>query len=326
MVNLALSGRKEGAWPRARVSNIVGDGSSGKTLLALELIFWFLKMIYSINSKIFGKVKKAKVVYNNGEGVMDFPLSRMYGPNFEKMVDWKRSPTIESAGRDYLDEARKLKKGECLLYIIDSWDSFRSIHDAKIQKEKDEDVIKGYNLKKQQFAWKFFADACDLIDKNAVDATLIIISQTKSKIGVTFGKKQYRSGGDALNFYTHLVPWVRRVKKLVKTRMNEAKVFGFLSEINVDRSKVGLAFRTAEFRIINNHGIDDIGSMGMYLLKHKKKKWKGIKIEELNMHNFTKEVIRRGLKEDLQARCEKIWMQVEEQFEREADVLEEKSL
>ncbi|HUV71873.1 MAG TPA: hypothetical protein VMW25_02600, partial [Clostridia bacterium] len=35
-LNLALSNRgKDGGWARGRIDNVVGDGSSGKTLVAL---------------------------------------------------------------------------------------------------------------------------------------------------------------------------------------------------------------------------------------------------------------------------------------------------
>lgn len=326
MLNLALTGLAKFGWPRARVSNIVGDGSSGKTLLALEIIFWFLKLIYSMKSKIFGKVKKAKVVYNNGEGVMDFPLKRMYGEKFEKMITWRRSKTIESAGRDFLEEADKLKKGESLLYIIDSWDSFRSIHDNKIRETKDEDIAKSMKLKKQQFAWQFFADVCEVIESNRVDATLIIISQTKSRIGVSFGKKQYRSGGDALNFYTHLVPWIRVIKKLSKQRLGEYRVYGTLCGVNVERSKVGPAFNTQEFVIIRNHGLSDIMAMANYLRKHKINKWKGLDTGEANWLKFAAEVKKRGLEDKLSRKVERIWNRVEEAFDGEIDELGTKEL
>ena len=325
MINLALTGNRKWGWPRARVVNIVGDGSSGKTLLALEAGFWFLKQVKTIKSKIFPKVNNARVVYNNGEGVMDFPLEKMYGADFEKSVIWKRSKTIEACGRDYLEECSKLEKGDALLYIIDSWDSFKSIHDSKIRNEKDEDIIKGYNLKKQQFAWHFFAEACELLEDNKTDATLIVISQTKQKIGVTFvGKKKYRTGGDALNFYTHLVPWIREIKKLTKTKLKETRPYGVHGEIKVERSKVAIPFRSSEFMILFDYGLDDIGSMALYLKARGKKNWKDIKLD--NLHSFSKEVEKRRLKKKLSKYVESIWQGVEQAFQDEVEERERKEL
>jgi recombination protein RecA len=323
-INMALSGHPEWGWPRARVSNIVGDGSSGKTLLALEAAFWFLKNAKKIKSKIFPRVETAKVVYNNGEGVMDFPLTKMYGKKFEKAIDWRRSPTIESVGRDYISEVKDLKRGESLLYIIDSWDQFKSVHDTKISDTTDEDMLKGYKLKKQQFAWKFFSEVCDGIDRNSKDATLIVISQTKQKIGVTFGKKKYRTGGDALNFYTHLVPWIREIEKLKKTRKKEMRIYGIHGEIKVDRSKVSKPFRQSEFRLLFDHGLDNVGSMAVYLKKHKYMKWSGISLKDI--HAFSVAVEEQGLEKKLSRKVAKIWLSVEEEFEKELNQRKRKSL
>ena len=323
-INLAISNHRNKGLPRCRITNFVGDGSSGKTLIALESAFNFKKHIPKIKSKVFGNNKKPIVHYNNGEGVMDFPLDKMYGEEFSKSITWKRSKTIEAVGRDYLESAKNLKPNEALLYIIDSWDSFKSIHDTKIREEKDEDIIKGYNLKKQQFAWTFFAQACDLLENNNCDATLIVISQTKQKIGVTFGKKQYRTGGDALNFYTHLVCWIRTIKRLAKTKNKESRVYGIESELQVERSKVGLCFRTAPFMHLYDYGIDNVGSLGLYLKKRSKSAWRAIKLT--NLHEFAKNIEKRNIEKELAKSVEKIWVDIENRFQDELLERKEKRL
>lgn len=317
MLNLALTSNPDWGVPRARVTNLVGDGSSGKTAIALETVYEYIIGIESIESKLFPPVRRFRAIYNNGEGVMDFPLEKMYGPKFEEMIDWRRSATVEALGRDYLNEANALKKGESMLYVIDSWDQFKSIHDTKIEKEKDEDVLKGYKLKKQQYAWKFFASVCDMINNNEKDATLLVISQTRQKIGITFGKKQYRTGGDALNFYTHLVPWIRVVEKVDKTRKGEKRIFCTRNEVKVERSKVSKPFRTAQFHVLFDYGLDDIASMAHYLKSHKYEKWRGIKLND--MHAFSVEVEKGKLKKKLRKKVTSIWQSVEDEFEKELD-------
>ena len=324
MFNLACSGTKDGAIPRGRFFNLVGDGSSGKSLIANETAFHFLKTIQSSKSKIFNDVKNPIVIYDNGEGVMDFPLEKMYGKKYVESVNWVRSKNIEQVGRNILEKTKSLKKGESLLYIVDSWDSFRSIHDAKILEEKDEDIIKSYALKKQQFAWAFCAEFCEWIDKNNSDVTLFVISQTKSKIGVTFGKTKYRTGGDALNFYTHLVPWIREVKKLKKTRKGEERVYGVDCEVKIERSKVALPFRTSNFRILFDYGIDDIASCGLYLKKKKITKWRGLDLSDLEQ--FAKDVEKNNIKDKLHTKVERLWNDVEEEFATFTDDREKRSL
>lgn len=315
MLNLAFSNTQNGGIPRARITNLVGDGSSGKTLLAIDSCFQYLKNIYKIESTIFKKVKNAKVIYNNGEAVMDFPIKKMYGDKFNSLVNWKRSKTIEEAGKDFLSEANKLEKNDSLLYVIDSWDSFRSIHQDNIITQKEEDVDKAYDFPKQKYAWKFFAQVCDVIEDNRIDATLIIISQTKSKIGVMFGKKKYRTGGDALNFYTHLVPWLRVVKKLEKTKLGEKRIYAIDCEAKVERTKVALPFRSAKFRILFDYGIDDVSSMGQYLKEHKFKEWRKISLNDL--HKFSVEVEKNNLQDKLIKKVANIWHSVEDAFQEE---------
>lgn len=314
-LNLAFSGTPNGGIPRARVVNLVGDGSSGKTVVALSAAFNYLKTIDQISSRIFPAVKKKKVVYNNGEAVMDFPIKKMFGEKFEKLVNWKRSKYIESAGKDFLKQALSLKKGESLLYIIDSWDSFRSIHQTTIENNQDDENAKAYDFSKQKYAWKFFAEVCDVIEDNKFDATLMIISQTKSKIGAKFGKKKYRTGGDALNFYTHLVPWLRVVKKHEKTKFGEKRVYAIDCEASVERTKVGLPFRKANFRILLDHGIDDIASMAQYLKGRKINEFRGIPINDL--HKFAVEIEKRNYQSRLREKIAKIWLKVESGFQEE---------
>ena len=235
-LNLALSGKgADGGWARGRIVNIVGDGSSGKTLLALELAFWCFKNIKKIKSKIYSKIKKVSIVYYNTEGVMDFPLESMYGEDFAKTINWnpvgskKNFRIAEHVGRDYIERLNNLKSGEFLLAIIDSWDALGSVAgDQRLEKsiKEDKEIDGSYHLEKQKYASSiFFPAICGKMETNKKDATLIIISQIRTKIGITFGKKQYRAGGKALDFFTHQVAWIREVEKLRKTRKKEKRVY-----------------------------------------------------------------------------------------------------
>lgn len=318
-LNLALSGKgSNGGWARGRVLNIVGDGSSGKTLVALELCFWCFNWVMKIKSLIYPKVKKVIIVYNNCEGVMDFPLEKMYGKKFVDSVIWLCSPNVESMGRDYARRLRTLKKGEFLLYIVDSWDALGSVAaDARFEDaiDKDEEMKGSYQLEKQKYASNFFANVCSKLEGDKVDSTFMIVSQVRTKIGVTFGKKTYRAGGKALDFYTHQVAWIREVEKLRKTKQREKRVYGIVSEVKVERSKVAKPFREAEFTILFDYGLDDIDSMIKYLFGKKKINWKG---ETFKTHAaFIKHIEENNLEKDLKTAVAEKWQKVEDAFERE---------
>ena len=319
-LNLALSGKgKHGGWGRGRNVNIVGDGSSGKTLLALEIAFWFFNNIADIKSKIYPKVKKFEICYDNGEGVMDFPVKRMYGERFYECVNWKRSKHFEAMCRRFIRKAFALKKGEALLYIIDSWDSFQSAKSKKAfmdSVKKDEDLKGDYDLAIQKYASrKFFPTFCEAMDQNKIDATLVIVSQVRARIGTTYGKKQYRAGGKALDFYTHQVAWIREIERLEKTKKKQKRVYGIKVGVKVERSKVAKPFREAEFTILYDYGLDDVGAMIDHVFGSGPFKFRG---KEFKLRTSLIKYIEKGNHEsELIAETERLWQIVEEAFEKE---------
>lgn len=318
-LNLALSGKgKNGGWARARVCNIVGDGSSGKTICALELAYWSFLRIKKVKSKIFAPVTKVTIVYNNCEGVMDFPLEKMYGQEFVDAVEWICIKEIEAMGRDYITRMRALKKGEFLLYIIDSWDALYSSADKK---RFDESVAEGkdesgsYNLEKQKYAGKFFSNVCDDMESNKKDATLFIVSQVRQKIGITFGKKTYRAGGKALDFYTHQVAWIREDEKLTKSKRGHKRVYGIRSEIKVERSKVAKPFRESKFTILYDYGIDDLNSMADFLYGKGNIRFNGEKFPRREA--FIKYIEDNDLEPKIIAKTTHEWFEIEKAFEED---------
>lgn len=291
-LNLAASQKGvDGGWARGRVINVVGDGSSGKTLLALEFCaYCFYKLAKVSWYKLWPKPKKINIVYFNKENVMDFPVEKMYGQKFYDAVDWRYINTVEEFGHDFFKLISTHKKGEALIVIVDSWDALDSAEDlAKFEKQLSkpkfsavgEDGKKetgSYNLGKQKYAsQRFFRKVCDaMIGK---DITLMIISQVRKRIGVTFGETQYRAGGDALNFYTHQVCWVAEKQKLHRQSLGIKITYGIKVRARFKRSKVAKPFREAEFDIIFDYGIDDVRSMAENLFGPKKDEyeWDGIK-------------------------------------------------
>ena len=274
MLNLAASQKAiNGGWARGRINNIIGDGSSGKTLLALEACFWAYKNITKVKSRIYPRVHTVKIIYNNVEWVMDFPIDEMYGQDFHDFVDWRQKGICQEAGRDIQREIDQLKKGEFLLYVLDSIDATISEEEkARIDKALKDDKSQdgSYQTEKAKyFSMSFFNDLCnrmkDKKNSQPKDATLILISQVREKIGITFGKKMYRTGGKALDFYTHQCAWLAEIKKLTKTFRSQTRAIGIRSKAKWERNKTAKPFREAEFSILFDYGLDDIGTMLDYL-------------------------------------------------------------
>lgn len=320
-MNLALSGKgTRGGWARGRVLNIVGDRSAGKTAIALEAAFSYFRTIRKIKSAIWPKVKDFTIVYNNAEGVMDFDIPLMYGPKFYDAVDWKRSPNVEHFGRDYFRHVDDLGPNSSLLYILDTLDFLKSKKSLeRFEKSvKDDAEIEGsYDVEKQKYLSGFFATTSEFLDHNGKDATLMILSQVRDKIGVMFGKKQMRTGGRAFDHAIHQEAWVKEIKKIDATRYGEKRIYAIRSRVKVEKNKCAKPFREAEFRILYDYGIDNINSMIDYIYGPKDKSitFDGQKFK--NKKDFIKFIEENDYERLLEEQTEIKWQKVEEAFQEE---------
>jgi RecA/RadA recombinase len=322
-MNLALSGfARYGGWARARILNVVGDRSAGKTAVALEAAFSYYNTIRQIKSKIWPRVTKSTIIFNNAEGVMDFNVRGMYGKKFYKAVKWVRSPNIQHFGRDYFRHTDNLKAGHSLLYILDTLDFLKSKQflEAFAKSVKDDDDQKGgYDLEKQKYLSSFFATTSEFLENNEKDATLMILSQIRDKIGVVFGKKQMRTGGRAFGHAIHQEAWIKEIKKLDATKHGEKRIYAIRSAVRVEKNKCAKPFRNAEFQILYDYGIDNISSLIDYLYGSKIK-FDGQKFKKKEFVKFIEE---NNYGKLLEEKAEIKWQRVEQAFAK--DVSDRKS-
>jgi len=318
-MNLALSGKaKHGGWARARVLNVVGDRSAGKTAIALEAAFSYYETIKKIRSTIWPDVTRFSIVYNNTEGVMDFDVKHMYGPKFYRKVIWERSPNVEHFGRDYNRRVDKLEDGHSLLYIVDTLDFLKSKNSLErfaTSVKKDEAEEGSYDMEKQKYLSSFFAITSEFLNKNKKDVTLMVLSQIRDKIGVRFGKKTMRTGGRAFGHAIHQEAWVREVKKLSATRHGEKRVFAIRSAVKVEKNKCAKPFRESEFQILYDYGIDNINSLIDYVYGSSAINFDGQKFKtKKEFISFIEENNYEGM---LEEKAEIKWQKVEDAFSKE---------
>jgi hypothetical protein len=278
MIDLILSGKgRGGGFARGRISNIVGDGSTGKTLLALELCAWVFYNIKRVKSKIFPKVKRVIVIFNNVEAVMDMPLESMFGKQFVKNIEWVRISTAEGFGRFITRRCAAAKRGDFILIITDSWDAVKAEDEAsqfESDAKKNEQSSDGFGVSKQKYTWKFFRNITDKIYGedyikrveegdylDQKDVTMIFTSQIRHKMGTKnpFEKDVYRTGGGAFNFYTHQCIWLYDGGKIKKDFQKDGKkrrvVSGIKVRAVVERNKVAKPWREVRFPIVFDYGL-----------------------------------------------------------------------
>lgn len=269
MLNLALTGSVNGGWPLGRMSNIIGDKSTGKTLLAIEAATMFLNFP--------PKGIKPRVVYLEAEAAFDQSYAASLGMPVDKVEflgtgdDEEPVDTVEGLFRHIERICTDAKPNEGILFIVDSMDALSS--DAEMARKIDD---KSYGAEKQKKMGELFRKQVRMMDN--ANLHLMIISQIRENIdAMPFSPKYRRSGGKALDFYaTHLV-WLAEVAKLKNAKTN--MVYGITVQAKITKNKVGKPFRDIEVPVLFAYGTDNIASMISYLDDEKLPK--GIRINKL---------------------------------------------
>ena len=245
LLDLALGG----GWAIGRIVNIVGDKSTGKSLLAIEA---------AANFALKGD---GQIRYSESEFAFDEAYAHSLGlPT--KTVITNENATVEDFTVDLTEFLSNCDPKEPNLYIQDSLDALSDA--AELEAEFDK---ASYGTAKAKVMSRMFRQLTGPIER--ANCTLLIISQTRDKIGVMFGEKKTRSGGNALNFYSSQIVWLSEIGKLDQVIKGQKRIYGVNIKAQVKKCKTGMPFREAEFPILFGYGVDDEISMIEFLSKAK---------------------------------------------------------
>jgi recombination protein RecA len=235
-LDLALGG----GWAEGRVANIVGDKSTGKTLLCIEAAANFVQ-----------KYPKGRARYAEAEAAFDQDYAGALGMPLDN-IDFGEAPmeTVEDFFEDLSEYAKRAKK-ENVLYILDSLDALSD------REEMKRDMDKGtYGAAKAKILSELFRRKVREVEDSGL--TLIVVSQIRDKMNpMPYERKWTRSGGRALDFYATHVVELAQMKRLKRTAQKVERVVGIEVKAAVSKNKVGLPFRDATFPIMFGYGIDD---------------------------------------------------------------------
>lgn len=253
-----------GGWPLGRMVNIVGDKSAGKTLLAIEACANFARQYLDGYIRYAEAEAAFDVDYAEALGM---PVDRV---DFEPGDPEKGLTTVEDFYADMLRcldkcKAEGRRKARPMLYVLDSLDALSD--DA----EAGRDIDKGsFGAAKAKKMGELFRRLVQRMEEQ--DCLLIIVSQLRDKIGVTFGETQTRSGGRALDFYASLIVWLREIGKNKRTVGGIERITGVNVRMKVKKNKVGLPFRECDYPIVFGYGVDDLTASVEWLLEVKREK------------------------------------------------------
>lgn len=232
-----------GGWAEGRIANIIGDKSSGKTLLCIEAAANFDKK-YKSDGRIFYREVEAAFDTDYAEA-LGMPVERVdFGENAEPIF------TVEDLFED-MERTLDAVKDMPSLYIVDSLDALSD------REELSRTIDKGtYGTNKPKKIGELFRRLTQRMAK--ANMTMIIVSQVRSKIGITFGETTTRSGGRALDFYSSQFIKLAHMGIINRTVSGLKRAAGVEIRAKSTKNKIGLPFRDCQFNILFGYGIDDM--------------------------------------------------------------------
>lgn len=245
-----------GYGPVGKIVNIIGDSSTGKSFYTCEAIYQA--------KKIYGD--KLKVRYNDAESGFNFNTEELYGYSMLPYVT--QTPTIEEFAADLNQFCTTVnaKKDEVGIYVVDSFDGLGSDSDIEEFEERLEAHEKGkeykkksYDMGKQKFSSKLFRTLSQTVEQSNV--LLIIISQIRDNIGVSFGQKWTISGGNALKFYSTIRLFLRVCDKDIR----ENRQVGQTIECTGMKVRSKYPYRKVHVNLLFETGIDAVATHIDYL-------------------------------------------------------------
>lgn len=272
LLNLAMSGYKEGGARKGRLVNIIGASHGGKTILALSAL---TEMCYN------SAFKDYELIYDDAEEANDFDMEYMFGNEAAKRIQPPRqTEEYEPENSDTIQKFHsniqsKVRTGKPFVYIQDSLDALDTIEDQKKTEEMLESMEKGketagtYGMSKAKGMKAILRDMCSKLNKTA--SSLFIISQIIDDPNPMTFTKQTRAGGKALKFFSTHEMWLRPAKKI--TKGTDKTVIGNRVRVEITKNKLTGKARSIEFDVYYDYGIDDIGSCIDYLIS--RQRWVG---------------------------------------------------
>lgn len=304
LLDLVVSGGTGGAYALGRMFNIIGDKSTGKTLLAIEACANFAR-----------NYPKGKIYYREAESAFDKSYAGALGMPLSRVEFVEKSQKFDTVEDFYHDlkakcaEARKKKVPA--LYIVDSLDALSTEIDmGRVFGEQT------YRTDKPAMMGELFRKLIREVE--AAEMCLIIISQVRANIGARFGDKTSRSGGKALDFYASAVLKLAHLKTLVQTRTGVKRATAVRIKAKCTKNKLALPFRECEFTIRFGYGVEDYEASLEWLIAVKRTKDLGLnkkQAEELLEESVEWDSDKLGaLRAEMEPVIAAVWQDIETDF------------
>ncbi|MDY6957774.1 MAG: hypothetical protein SVK08_01320 [Halobacteriota archaeon] len=305
LLNCACSDNADGAFRKGTIVNLIGDSSSGKSLLSATCL---------AEMHMSSEFDDYVLYYDDVEAGLQFDMSYLFGENFEDRIVPRCTDTVEEFYQDLLN---LISEGEKFIYVLDSLDALTVKEELKRAKQiQDTGEASGsYKAEKAKMLKEVIRVCVREIKKT--DSMVIIISQVIDNLGFGYTTKT-RAGGNALKHFCSLEIWLKAMGEITKTVNNKKRVIGNMTEAKITKNRLTGKRREAPISIYYDYGVDDIRENVLYLVSECifPKRKNTIIAEELGVEGtidkLIKEIEMNNKQDELQRLVGKTWLEIEE--------------
>lgn len=255
LLDYLIANRRNGGVAVGKLTEIVGEEASGKSLIAAHLIAECQR-------------RDGIAIYIDTENAANSDFMRQVGVNIEQMV-YLQPGTVEEVGEDIEKTILKVRTKAPNKLVLIVWDSIAGTPpQAEIEGNYDAQSHMGLLGKAMALMMRKLTQT---LGKERI--ALVFTNQLKYRIGVSYGDPMFAPGGKAVPFHAST-----RIRLTRSVQLKEGKkrgeetgedvkgaVYGIHTLAKVIKSRLGPPLRKCEFDITFAFGIDDETSWFDYL-------------------------------------------------------------